>query len=344
MVKAQPEEPQALLNMIRQFNTACNWLSGIAFNEKLFHWHSLQKRTYSEVRTRFGLSSHQTTAAIRKVASAYKIKTRRNNLVLFKPLGAIPISRHCYKRNGTIRFYGLRIPLIIRDGMPLSNKHQAMLVYQDNKFLIHQIIEAPSPLGYQPTDFLGCDLGITNILADSDGVIYSGAVLNGLRKRHRKLRAKLQSKGTKSAKRLLKKRRLKEKRFATWVNHNISKKVVTKAYDSKLGIALEDLKGIRERITVRKAQRNSHYSWSFNQLRQFIDYKTRLWGIPLIYVDPKNTSRTCPKCGLIDKRNRPSQSVFRCQACDYSGHADIIAAENIRRAASNQPNRTLKQF
>jgi transposase len=55
-------------------------------------------------------------------------------------------------------------------------------------------------------------------------------------------------------------------------------------------------------------------------------------------VDPKNTSRTCPGCGCVDKRNRPSQSLFSCVSCGYYGIADYIAALNIRaRALVNAP-------
>ncbi|MHB8750656.1 MAG: zinc ribbon domain-containing protein [Aggregatilineales bacterium] len=62
-------------------------------------------------------------------------------------------------------------------------------------------------------------------------------------------------------------------------------------------------------------------------------------GVRLVYVDPRNTSRTCPECGCIDKHNRPSQSRFKCVACGCSGLADHIAALNIaRRASVNKPN------
>ncbi|MCI0439829.1 MAG: transposase, partial [Chloroflexi bacterium] len=191
-----------------------------------------------------------------------------------------------------------------------------------------------------PTEeFLGCDLGIVNILTDSDGVAYSGAKINGLRKRHLKLRQRLQKKGTRSCKRLLKKRSRKERRFARHVNHVISRKVVANAKDTRRGIALEDLKGIRQRITIGRPQRRSHHSWGFGQLRAFIEYKAALAGVKVVCVDPRNTSRTCPECGLIDKQNRPTQAVFRCVGCGFSGLADAIAAGIIAsRAHGDAPD------
>lgn len=56
-------------------------------------------------------------------------------------------------------------------------------------------------------------------------------------------------------------------------------------------------------------------------------------------VDPRNTSRTCPICGHIDKANRKTQAKFVCVKCGHTANADINAAINIanRGAAVNQP-------
>jgi IS605 OrfB family transposase len=116
---------------------------------------------------------------------------------------------------------------------------------------------------------------------------------------------------------------------------------VEHAQGTRCGISLEDLKGIRTRVTVRKHQRATLHSWSFLQLRAFITYKAQRAGVPLVMVDPRNTSRTCPRCGCVDKRNRLNQSTFSCVVCGFSGLADHIAAENIRvlgRASVNMPN------
>ena len=176
------------------------------------------------------------------------------------------------------------------------------------------------------------DLGINNIAADSAGESYAGGHLRGLRHRYGRVRSRLQSKGTKSAKRLAKKRRRRENRMARDTNHRISKRIVEKAKRTKSGIALEDLQGIRGRVRARRSQRSTLHSWSFGQLRSFIEYKARLAGVQVVFVDPRNTSRTCPKCGHCDKRSRPNRDTFCCTACGFAGPADSIAAENIRRA------------
>lgn len=325
--------PHDLLEMMQRFNRACSWLSSIAFSEKTFHWLPLQRRAYHELRQRFQLTSVQATVAVRKVAYAYRYKARRTHKAIFRPTGSMPLHRHRYKRDGTIAFYGMRVPFVARAGVELSGKQQANLVYRDGRFYVYQVITVAEPEPYAPTGFLGCDLGIVKILADSDGQSYAGNHLNSLRHRHARLRRKLQKKGTRSAKRLLSKRRQREGRFARSVNHVISKRVVAKAKGTLRGIALENLKGIRERITVRKAQRRQQHSWAFQQLRFFIEYKAKLNGVPTALVDPRNTSRTCPKCGHCEKANRQSQEVFHCVRCHFSGGADHVAAINIAARA-----------
>jgi IS605 OrfB family transposase len=197
--------------------------------------------------------------------------------------------------------------------------------------------EANAPAKADTTDFLGIDLGIKNIAVDSDGTVHSSSKVNNVRHRHRRLRTKLQEKGTRSAKRKLKKLSGKESRFARDVNHCISKVIVAKAKGTKRAVALEDLTGIRMRITVPRLRRVALSSWSFNQLRSFVAYKAEREGLPMVLVDPRNTSRTCPECGTTNKRNRTSQRLFSCVSCGFAGLADHIAAENIRRAAVNQP-------
>jgi putative transposase len=144
---------------------------------------------------------------------------------------------------------------------------QADLISRDGQFYLAVVVDGPAPPPLHPHDWLGVDLGIVNIAADSNGTTYSGGQVNGLRKRHAKLRQRLLSQDTKSANRLLKKRRRKEHRFATDVNHRIAKQPVAKAQDTGRGIALEDLTGIRHRTTVRQAQRRVQQSGAFHQRR-----------------------------------------------------------------------------
>lgn len=347
------EQTALLLTTLRRVNEACNFASEYAWEHRIFRQFQLQKETYYQIKSEFGLTAQAAVQCVKKVVDAYKLD--RECKREFKLYGSISyddriLSWDLAKQTVSIWTLEGRIKLPFQVGnrqlaMLASRQGETDLVYRDGNFYLFATCNMEEPLPDEVEEHLGVDLGIKNIATDSDGAIYSGGQVNGLRKRHAKLRQKLQKKGTKAAKRLLKKRRRKESRFAKNVNHIISKRLVEKAKGTNRGIALEDLKGIRDRITVRRSQRRQHHSWSFHDLRTKLEYKARLAGVPIALVDPRNTSRTCIKCGSIDKKNRPSQAVFCCVSCGFSGHADTIAARNIShradiasRVAVNQPD------
>ena len=202
-------------------------------------------------------------------------------------------------------------------------------MHRDGAWFLIATCDVPEAGLYEPAGFLGIDLGIVSIAATSDGQIMAGRTLNRYRRRQQNLRRKLQAKGTKSAKRLLKRRARREARFAQDTNHCIAKKIVTEAERTCRGIALEDLTGIRDRARLRKPQRVTLNSWSFAQLGSFIGYKALRAGVPVVYVDPAWTSRTCADCGHADKRNRVTQARFICRGCGVVAHADRNASRNI---------------
>jgi putative transposase len=127
----------------------------------------------------------------------------------------------------------------------------------------------------------------------------------------------------------LKKRRRKETRFATDINHQISKRIVAEAERTGRGIAVEQLTGIRGRVRLRKPQRATVHTWAFAQLGSFLAHKARQAGVAFVEVDPAYTSQTCSACGSVDKQNRRCQAVFDGGQCRFVGHADHNAAINI---------------
>src|SRR5690606_4358563 len=117
----------------------------------------------------------------------------------------------CLDRVSILTLKGRQLVPVVFGGYQTARlkriRGQADLIYRDGSFYLAVVVDVPEPPADEAGDWLGVDLGIANIAADSDGGTYSGGHVNGLRKRHAKLRARLQAKGTKSAKRLLKKRR-----------------------------------------------------------------------------------------------------------------------------------------
>lgn len=195
----------------------------------------------------------------------------------------------------------------------------------DNDLILHltyKIDEIP----VNGIDIVGVDRGLYNLCTLSTGKIFSSKKAIAVKRRYQFLRRKLQQKGTRSAKRLLKKRAGREKRFMRDFNHCITKKLAlsrnVKAY------VLENLSGIRKQWKGRKL--NSWLSnWSFHEFEFQLGYKCDRRGIEVVYVDPRYTSQKCSQCGNIEKSAR-KKSHYVCPKCGFSCHADVNAAINIR--------------
>ena len=200
------------------------------------------------------------------------------------------------------------------------------------------IVDLPEDPKFEPREILGIDLGVVNIATTSEGQQFSGKQCTEIRKKQSTIKAKLQSVQTWNAKKHLKEISGRERRFKRDVNHCISKSIVALAKDTLSGIALENLTGIRERVTGYRELRASIGKWAFFEITSFIQYKAQILGVPVYFVDPRNTSKQCSKCGFIDKDNRKTQSEFFCLQCGHKENADVNAAKNIaQRAVVNQP-------
>ena len=334
------EQHSAILETMHRFNEACNYIANIAFKMGTANKMEIQKVVYYDVRDKFKLSAQLTIRAIAKVSEVYK--RDRTIKPKFKPTGAIVYDQRIlsFRKLEAISILTnsgrLVIPIRIGEYQKVRMdriRGQADLILRGGIFYLAVVVEVPEQSKSDAVGTLGIDLGIVYLATDNDGETFSGEQIDYVRENNAILRANLQKTGTKSAKRHLKKLSGRESRFHRDVNHIISKKIVAKAKDTKQAIALEDLKGIRKSVTVRRTQRSRIHSWAFYQLRSFIEYKAGFVGIPVILINPRGTSHICPECKHNDRANRPNRDTFRCVQCGFSGNADHIAAINIAARA-----------
>jgi IS605 OrfB family transposase len=353
-----PEQASALQCTLRAVNDAACWVSGVAFERGVPREYELRKHTYAELKAR-GLGAQAAQHTIKKAVDAYatlKANIRAGNLgkpgskrrvkaeskpIAFRPDAAQPFDDRCLSwqyDQGTVsiwttagRMKNLSFACSPDAVKTLQQYRQGEsdLIERDGAFYLIAVCEVPAKPVVEPVAWLGVDLGIVNIATVEGMAAMAGRGLNRHRERQRVLRKKLQSKGTKSAKRLLKKRSRTEMRHAANVNHIIAKTIVTEAERTSSGIALEDLGGIRTRARLRKPQQVAFHSWAFQQLGSFLAYKAQRAGVALVYVDPAYTSQTCADCGHIDKKNRVNQALFVCRSCGVVAHADRNASRNI---------------
>jgi IS605 OrfB family transposase len=361
-VKLVPEAVQAaaLSATLRTVNEAANWVSAVAWEKGVPREYELRKHTYTQLKAR-GLGAQAAQHVIKKVRDAYTTlhgNLRAGNLgekgskrrvraaskpVTFRPEAAQPYDDRCLSWQ-----YGAQTVSIWATAGRIKNvsfvcspaalkmlrqyrKGESDLIERDGVFYLIATCEVPEAEQYEPDGFIGVDLGIVNIATASTGYQAAGRGLTRYRKRQLALRKKLQAKGTKSARRRLKARSRREQRHVKNTNHVIAKTIVTEAERTSRGISLEELKGIRQRVRLRKPQRVALHSWAFAQLGDFIVYKARRAGVPLVFVNPAHSSKECAACGHVDRLNRVSQAKFVCRSCGVVAHADRNASHVLAR-------------
>lgn len=342
-VKLVPSKQQEelLKATLETANCAANRISGIAWEHRVFGKYALHKLVYHRIREEFPLSAQMVVRLVSKVADSYRLTKKSKHE--FRKMGAITYDHRIltWKINsGTVSLWTMDgrsdIKFVCGERnlkMLAKRQGEADMLFRGGDFYILQTCNIDEIVGDEVCGYLGVDMGVTNVAVDSDGVVHHVEELKKIRKKYGTMRKTLQSIGTKSAKKKLRRLAGRESRFVTWVNHNISKKIVVKAKDTERGISIENLKGIRNRTTVNKRHNEMLHNWAFFQLRQFITYKAKLLGVPVVVVDPYNTSITCPTCSFVSKLNRKSQAEFVCEVCGVMGFADHVAAINISKRA-----------
>jgi len=213
-----------------------------------------------------------------------------------------------------------------------GNVCSADLCFRQGRYFLHIVVSLPAPVVSPSAEAIGVDLGLNRPAVTSNRHFLGERQWKEQERRIFRLRRKLQKRGSKSAKRHLKKLSGQLFRQRKDHDHVLSKRLVQNATAGGT-IVLENLTNIRERVTHRKGegQRRMH-SWSFAQFHAFLAYKAEARGIRVEKIDPRHTSQTCSRCGHQARNNRRSQSLFLCRnpECRYCLNADLNAAYNIR--------------
>ena len=299
-----PEQATLLLDTMRRVNEAATFAARLGFDAGVFSQPSVHKLAYFEIRRRFSLSAQ---LAVRAIGKAVECFSRDKTVCpIFRPDGAITYDQ----RN--LSFKGLdRVSLATLTGREVVGlvygeyqrerfariKGQCDLVRRDGKFYLLATVDLPESPPLKVKDFVGVDLGIVNVATTDDGTTFTGKPIDKSRKRNARARQTYQRRGTRNSRRRLRKTARKQSRFQRDTNHCISKKIVAKALASRAGLAVEELTGIGQRVTVHHKQRSRFSNWSFHQLRSFLEYKAKLAGVPVVAVDPRDSSKTCSRCG-----------------------------------------------
>ncbi|WP_435970714.1 transposase [Streptomyces sp. Qhu_M48] len=108
---------------------------------------------------------------------------------------------------------------------------------------------------------------------------------------------------------------------------------------------IRGIRGIRQRVTAERDQRARRRSWAFAQLGTFVEDEARRAGVPVVFVDPRDTSRQCSDCRHTHRTDRATRTRFVCRSCGTVLHADHNGSRDIahrgdavwKRGAVNRP-------
>lgn len=317
---------------------SANWLSLIAFKTEELNSNRLAKAHYANLRE-MGLPSQLACSLCKTVCATYKTAKSNNRWRLARfSRAVIPVvwKRDFNKTQKGITLWGELLAITDSRALPQG-------VWKDSKIkrigkqwfllLAYEVeIQEPKSEGC----IVGVDMGIKRMLvatnsANSKSFFFHGGMLNHRRSCIRRTRASIQSVGTRSSRRLLKRMSGKEAAVTGHLLHVASKALV--GYAVKSGarrIVVEELTNIRDSsLSKGKDLRSKVHRWPYADMRFKIAYKAAAVGIELETVSPRNTSRGCNACGYVSASNRKGVN-FYCRKCGHKDDADRQASKNIR--------------
>ncbi|OYT51216.1 MAG: transposase [Desulfurococcales archaeon ex4484_204] len=191
---------------------------------------------------------------------------------------------------------------------------------------------------FKPRGYLSVDVNENNATVLVDGIAYlfetnmEKLVLGYYyrRKRVQERYDKLYGKRSRVKRKVMRKlREQKKKQDIKWKIANI---IVRTAYEKQYAIVLEKLgKHVASNMIKRikdKQLRHRIFQASFRGIQRAVEGKAREYGVPVVYVDPRNTSKLCPAHNAPITYSNGSR-IGRCSIGGELWHRDVVACWNL---------------
>ena len=343
------EQEQSLEKTINLYAKAFKECVDVAWELKQLSAQNVHKETYRKLKEKLGLKSQYLCSARNKAVEAVKAMRilKKKGKKISKPMTSkIPIRLDgrtlSFDKEREIASVAsqdkrLKIPIFwhkqARRYKKWNCKAGEIGIDRKGRWVIRLIFEKEIIKHKRTTNVIGIDRGIRHAIVSSDNRFFG----KGEWKKHEikllKLRSRLQSKGTNSARRHLKKLSGRLRRFKENCDRITARDFFSHILPGDT-VILEKLTNIREQCGKKGKARKKHRSrmgrWSFKRLENAIHYLAELKGVYVEYVNPRYTSQMCSKCGIIKKSNRKNQSFYSCD-CGLKLNADLNASRNISK-------------
>jgi putative transposase len=206
----------------------------------------------------------------------------------------------------------------------------------------HSVVEDGSQPAQAPGNAVAAvDLGEVHPAAVTDGeegMVFSARELRSLSQYTNKRLAEIQTVLSKKEKHSRRYQRLmarksrflaKQKRKRTDIEHKVARSVVNYAVERGVGtLVIGDVRDAADAVDRGKKSNQKISNWPHGKVRNYIEYKAAAEGIQTVLEKEAYTSQTCPNPNCLHKI-KPKGRVYRCPACGFVGHRDIVGASNI---------------
>ena len=332
--------------LLEMYKRIVNELLNYAHSKGITSFKRLKAEKYHELRQRYSkLPSHYIYTACQMACYIYKSfrkLKRKNKAKSDKPMfnkDVIMLDDHLFKLdleswvvristpNGRIRFKVLHG--VYHEKFRDWKIGQAWLIKRNDKIYLNVVFSKSVEIrDYR--EVIGVDVNENNVtIANSQRFIMFETRERVIRTayflKRRKIQSKIRCRRVKA--KVLAKYRDRERRRVLDIYHKVTNKIVKVALRMNSAIALENLKEIRRKINCSKELNGRLHRWSFRKIQQILEYKAKLNGINVIYVNPRKTSSLCPICGR--KLSPNGRRLLKCE-CGLIADRDAVGSWNIR--------------
>jgi len=347
-VSPEPGSEQELINLMRRYREALNYAIKVVIENKALSLGKAHKLLYSVLKERYNLPSKVAVDCYREaiaIAKSWLSNPNRGRVPRAKTPRIWLTHRQSYRvRDGYVEVLGgFRLRIIgwdkRYDAYPNGD---AVLLFKDGKFILGISKRVPKLAKYVARGVLAVDVNEKHIAVGNSRFEYRFETAVEKALHYKRLAEELQKKYSSPKYSAWLRRRgiLNRVRHfhrkarnivEDWVK-KVSHKIVSLAKQHLYAVAREDLTNLVENL--RKLPKNHGVSLlilSYRKLEQWIDWQCEKNGVPLIVVDPKGTSSTCPMCSskLVENGYRR----MKCVKCGFEADRDTIAVLNIERKA-----------
>jgi IS605 OrfB family transposase len=336
-IRLKVPSSNSLIDTMFEFSKATQHAYDYAVKHRVNSWTTLHQMLYGNIRSFSKLPSQLCCKAI-KFALETK-KRHRNRKVNFSKQLTIQYDKRSYSFDfsgkcslstikGRLKL-NLDIPQYYLETYKDWDVRSATLSKLGKDLFLNVVVaKEVNPSSFIPKEnkIVGIDLGINNLATTSEKQFFRGVRTHIAR--FQRLRSQLQSKGTSSARKHMKRLRGRQRRFMRSVNHEISKSIISQLNAGDV-VVMEDLRGIRRKRRG-KALNRLLSNWAFAQLKGFIEYKAMRAGVMFMIVPPHYSSKTCSRCNEILSTRPKNAGFFKCLNCGYSCNADLNASFNLK--------------